>query len=243
MNMIGISAFYHESACCLLQDGHLVAAAAEERFTRVKHDARLPARAFRYCLDEAGLCPGDIDCIAYFENPPEKLSRQIWAHSRGRTANDVSRRDPNLPEHLIRDRLGYDGPIDFFDHHLSHAASAFFYSGFGESAVLSVDGVGEWATTAYGQCVRDRINLFGQVRFPNSLGLLYSTITAYLGFKVNDGEYKVMGLTRPPSRYPPHLRRNLLVCREADLAQVPIGVNLSHTANRTASGSQNGATG
>ncbi len=194
MNIIGISAFYHESACCLLQDGHLVAAAAEERFTRVKHDARLPSRAFRYCLDEGGLCPGDIDCIAYFENPKEKLSRQTWAHSRGRRANDVSWRDPNLPEHLIRDRLGYDGAIDFFDHHLSHAASAFFYSGYGESAVLSVDGVGEWITTAYGQCAQNRIDLFEQVSFPHSLGLLYSTITAYLGFKVNDGEYKVMGL-------------------------------------------------
>lgn len=127
MNIFGLSAFYHESACCLLQDGQLVAAAAEEWFTRVKHDAGLPVRAYRYCLDKFGLCPGDVDCVAYFENPREKLSRQLWAESRGRQTNKLSLLDAGLPEHLIRERLGYDGAIEFFDHHLSHAASAFFY--------------------------------------------------------------------------------------------------------------------
>jgi carbamoyltransferase len=191
MNVLGLSAFFHESACCLLQGGRLVAAGEEERFSRVKHDARLPVSAFRWCLKKGGIGLVDLDAVAFYESPVAKVSRQIWAGAAG----DVL--DPERPERAIREGLGWDGPILTFPHHLSHAASAFFFSGFPEAAVLTVDGVGEWDTTTYGRAGRaggTAIDLFASVAFPHSLGLLYSTITSYLGFAVNDGEYKVMGL-------------------------------------------------
>ena len=193
MNIIGLSAFYHESACCLLQDGQLAAAASEERFSRVKHDPRLPVQAFRYCLRAGGLSLPDVDVVAYYESPVKKLSRQLWA---GLPQGDdaLAWLDPYQPERAIRERLGYDGPILFFDHHQSHAASTFFYSGFRDAAILTVDGVGEWATTTYGRGEEAALEVFEEVRFPHSLGLLYATITSYLGFRVNNGEYKVMGL-------------------------------------------------
>ena len=186
MNVVGVSAFFHESACCLLQDGRLVAAAEEERFSRVKHDPRLPVSAFRYCLKAGGIGITDVDALAYYENPIRKHERQLWAAAGETPALQVER--------ALREGLGYEGPIVFCDHHASHAASAFFFSGFPEAAVLTVDGVGEWATTTYGHAEGLRLNTFEQVDFPHSLGLLYSTITSYLGFAVNDGEYKVMGL-------------------------------------------------
>jgi carbamoyltransferase len=187
MNIVGISAFFHESACCLLRDGALVAAAEEERFSRVKHDPRLPVGAFRFCLEAGGIGITDVDCVAYYELPQRKRERQIWS---GRPAEG-----PALdPERAIREGLGYEGPVRFYEHHASHAASAFFFSGFPEAAVLTVDGVGEWATTAYGIGRGTSIERLEQVDFPHSLGLLYSTITSWLGFAVNDGEYKVMGL-------------------------------------------------
>ncbi len=218
MHILGISAFYHESTCCLLTDGRLVAAASEERFSRVKHDPRLPVAAFRFCLDAGGLDLTDLDAVAYYERPEAKLDRQLWALARaGRRdtsepapAVDPVRLDAGRPERLLRERLGWNGPILAFDHHLSHAASAFFYSGFPEAAVLTVDGVGEWATTTYGRGTREGLELFEEVRFPHSLGLLYSTVTAYLGFRVNGGEGKVMGLAaygRP--RYAEALRKLL----------------------------------
>jgi len=191
VNVIGISAFYHESACCLLQDGRLVAAAEEERFTRVKHDARLPVAAFASCLEAGGLEVSDVDCVAYYESPVKKLGRQLWA---GRRPDGGAGLDPLRPEHEIRERLGFEGRIETFEHHASHAASAFYFSGFPEAAVLTVDGVGEWATTAYGRADGDDLTLFEEVEFPDSLGLFYSAITAYLGFRVNTDEYKVMGL-------------------------------------------------
>jgi len=193
MNIIGISAFYHDAACCLLRDGKLVAAASEERFTRVKHDPRLPVHAFRFCLAQAGLGIGDIDCLAFYEQPEIKLERQLW--SRLESRDDVLPWiDPGQAERAIRERIGYDGPIEFFPHHLSHAASAYFFSGFDQAAILIADGVGEWATTSYGLGKDDKLSFFEEVAFPHSLGLLYATITAYLGFRVNNGEYKVMGL-------------------------------------------------
>lgn len=188
MNILGLSAFFHESACCLLSDGCIVAAAEEERFSRVKHDPRLPVAAFRWCLKRVGISLVDLDAIAFYESPVAKVSRQIWAGA----AADVL--DPERPERAIREGLGWEGPILTFPHHLSHAASAFFFSGFPEAAVLTVDGVGEWDTTSYGRADGIAIDLFESVAFPHSLGLLYSTITSYLGFAVNDGEYKVMGL-------------------------------------------------
>ncbi|HLX09828.1 MAG TPA: carbamoyltransferase N-terminal domain-containing protein [Thermoanaerobaculia bacterium] len=194
MNVVGVSAFFHEAACCLLQDGRLVAAAEEERFSRLKHDPRLPVAAFRHCLAAGGIGPHEIDCLAYYEQPREKLARQLWAGVPADAAPDLPWLDPRRPERALREGLGYDGPLRTYPHHASHAASAFLYSGFPEAAVLTVDGVGEWATTTYGHGRGDRLNIFEQVEFPHSLGLLYSTITAYLGFRVNDGEYKVMGL-------------------------------------------------
>lgn len=214
MNIVGISAFFHESACCLIQDGRLVAAAEEERFSRVKHDPRLPVDAFRFCLRRGGIGLLDVDAVAYYESPVRKLSRQLWAGVPPRTASapEVSAGlpwlDPGQPERAIREGLGYDGPIRTFPHHLSHAASAFFFSGFPEAAVLTVDGVGEWATTTYGHGRGAALDLFEEVEFPHSLGLLYSAFTAYLGFEVNDGEYKVMGLAPyGEPRYADRVRR------------------------------------
>lgn len=190
VNILGLSAYYHDSSCCLLKDGVLTVAVQEERFSRIKHDRSLPRHAFRYCLQEGGLSIKDIDCIAYYENPEKKLARQLWS---GNTyVREIM--DPGRPEREIREVLGYEGPIKSFEHHLSHAASSFYYSGFNEAAILTVDGVGEWSTTTYGIGSGGKIELFEEVNFPDSLGLLYSTITSYLGFRVNNGEYKVMGL-------------------------------------------------
>lgn len=171
-----------------------MAAAEEERFSRVKHDPRLPVSAFRFCLERAGLGILDIDCVAYYESPVKKLSRQLWAGVPEGAPAGLPWLDPGYPERAIREGLGWEGPIRVYEHHLSHAASAFFYSGFPDAALLTVDGVGEWATTTYGRGTGSSIELFEEVEFPHSLGLLYSTLTAYLGFEVNDGEYKVMGL-------------------------------------------------
>ncbi len=199
LNIVGVAAHYHDSSCCLLRDGILIAAAEEERFTRVKHDRSIPRMAFRYCLAEGGITIADVDCVAYYENPQKKLSRLVWmamnpSISGQRRSRLLSGLNVNRAVDEIRTVLGFDGKVEFVDHHLSHAASSYYYSGFSEAAVLTVDGVGEWATTTYGRCEGSDIELFEEVQFPNSLGLLYSMITAYLGFEVNEGEYKVMGL-------------------------------------------------
>src|SRR5262245_200927 len=191
VNVIGISAFYHESACCLMQDGRLVAAAEEERFSRVYLRARFRLAAFASRLRAGGLDVSDVDCVAFYESPVKKLGRQLWA---GRRPDGRPWPDPQRAEREIRERLGFEGRIELFEHHASHAASAFYFSGFPEAAVLTVDGVGEWATTTYGRAGGDDLTLFEEVEFPDSLGLFYSAITAYLGFRVNTDEYKVMGL-------------------------------------------------
>ncbi len=210
MNIIGISAYYHDAACCLIQDGRVVAAAAEERFSRLKHDARLPIQAFRFCLAAGRIGVADVDCVAYYERPARKLTRQ---RAFARTfEGDVSR-----PEREIREVLGYEGPIEWAEHHRSHAASAYFYSGFDEAAILTVDGVGEWATTTYGAGHDTAIDVFEEVAFPHSLGLLYSTLTAYLGFDVNDGEHKVMGLA--PYGKPRYLDRMHALLRSGPAGQ------------------------
>lgn len=195
-NILGISAFFHDAAVCIMRRGRLLAAAEEERFTRVKHDPSFPSNAARYCLRQAGLTLADLDCVAYYENPLKKLGRQLWMGLPGlaRRGPQLYRLDPNRPRREIRELLGFDGPIHFIDHHQAHAASAYYFSGFSEAAVLTVDGVGEWATTTYGRGNGAELALFEEVQFPDSLGLLYSTITGYLGFAVNRGEYKVMGL-------------------------------------------------
>ncbi|MCP4386554.1 MAG: carbamoyltransferase, partial [Hyphomicrobiales bacterium] len=197
MHILGVSSHYHDSATCLLSDGILVAAAQEERFSRRKHDPRVPLNALDYCLEEGGLSLADIDCIAYYETPQKKLERQIWTRLqtiRDGGPDEFNGFDPMRPLRELSERFGYSGRVTCFDHHLSHAASSYYFSGFDEAAVLTVDGVGEWATAAYGAGQGAMVSLSQEIRFPNSLGLLYSTITAYLGFSVNDGEYKVMGL-------------------------------------------------
>jgi len=194
LKILGLSAFYHDAACCLLVDGRLVAAAQEERFSRYKHDSRLPVEAFRFCLLEGGIGPHELDAIAYYESPTKKLSRQLHSGLHGRADPELAWLDAGRPEDEIRRRLGYDGAIDVFEHHHSHAASAFYYSGFEEAAVLTVDGVGEWATTTFGHGRGGTLEILDEIVFPNSLGLLYSAITSYLGFPVNEGEGRVMGL-------------------------------------------------
>lgn len=202
MNIIGISAFYHDSACCLLKDGLLVAAAEEERFTRRKHDSSLPVNAFNYCLTEGNIPFSAVDIIAYYEDPFKKQSRQTWS---GRCDDTGSLYGPENIEFAIREQLGFTGTFRYFDHHYSHAASSFYFSGFKEAAIMTVDGVGEWATTTYGSGRDGIVRLFEEVGFPDSLGLLYSTLTSYLGFKVNSGEYKVMGLA--PYGEPVYLKK------------------------------------
>jgi len=197
LNIIGISAFYHDSACCLIADGKLVAAAQEERFTRIKHDPGLPINAFLWCLKQGELTIDNIDCIAFYEVPGEKLQRQLSMALPDFPPSGISHLlelNPRRAENAICERLGYSGKIQFVPHHLSHAASSFYYSEFPESALMVVDAVGEWATTSYGTADSNGCTLFDQVDFPDSIGLLYSTITSYLGFSVNDSEYKVMGL-------------------------------------------------
>jgi len=199
MNIIGISCGYHDSACCLLQDGRVTAAAQEERFSRVKNDKSFPSTAFRYCLNYADLTMADLHCVAFYEDPCQKLSRQLWMGmlpglAPDRRASIRSRAIGTYPQEEIRLVTGHDGPIEIVDHHLSHAASAYFFSGFEEAAILTVDGVGEWPTTTYSSGSGAEIKRLGSVEFPDSLGLFYSAVTGYLGFEVNEGEYKVMGL-------------------------------------------------
>lgn len=194
MNILGISAFFHESACCVLRDGRLVAAASEERFSRRKHDPALPVRAFRSCLATADLDPGDLDAIGYYEPPTDKLARQIRAGVPARERGEYAWLDPGRPLRSLREGLGLEVPVTICRHHEAHAASAFFFSGFRDAAVLTADGVGAWSTTVYGRYRGTAFERLDTVSFPHSLGLLYSTLTSYLGFRVLDGEYKVMGL-------------------------------------------------
>jgi carbamoyltransferase len=199
LNVIGISSGYHDSACSLLQDGVLVAAVQEERFSRVKNDKSFPIQAFAYCLKEGGITISDVDCIGYYEDPCLKLGRQIWMGfvpnvPAARRESILDRISANQPRQQIRDTLGFEKRIEMFDHHLSHAASSYYFSGFDDAAILTVDGVGDWATTTYGSGHGANIERFEQVDFPDSLGFFYSAITGYLGFEVNEGEYKVMGL-------------------------------------------------
>ncbi|MFP5265685.1 MAG: carbamoyltransferase [Blastocatellia bacterium] len=195
-NVIGISAYFHDSACCLLQDGKVVAAAEEERFSRKKHDSSLPRLAFRYCLEAGGITIADVDRVGYYENPYKKLGRQIWMGLGGAPNGGeiLSRLDARKPEREIREILGYEGAVEIVDHHHAHAASSFYFSGFPEAAIMTIDGVGEWATATFAAADGVNINIFEEVHFPDSIGLLYSAITGYLGFSVNDGEFKVMGL-------------------------------------------------
>jgi carbamoyltransferase len=201
VKILGISCFYHDSAAALLRDGNLVAAAHEERFTRKRHDPDLPRHAVRYCLEEAGIGIGDLDYVVFYDKPFVKFERILTTYiaTFPRSLPSFAKSIPIwLKEKLwvprmIHERLGFDGEVLFAEHHQSHAASAFLPSPFEEAAILTCDGVGEWATTTQGIGRGNRFELLKEVRFPHSLGLLYSAFTYYLGFKVNSAEYKVMG--------------------------------------------------
>jgi carbamoyltransferase len=202
MNILGISAFYHDSAAALVRDGELVAAAQEERFSRKKHDDRFPINAMKYCLREAGIEVADLDHVVFYDKPFTKFERLLFTYleqfPRGIGsfihAMPVWMRDKLWIKSLIRHEMDFKGSILFNDHHLSHAASAFLVSPFEEAAILTVDGVGEWSTSTWGVGRGNRVDLLHETRFPHSLGLFYSAFTYYLGFKVNSAEYKVMGL-------------------------------------------------
>jgi len=225
--ILGLSAFYHDSAACLVADGEIVAAAQEERFTRKKHDPGFPQHAIDYCLREAGATAADIDYVVFYEKPFRKFERlletylafapsglqsfsmaiPVWLKEKIRLPKVI--RD-GLRSSALRssdrsavratrekgssDRSAVRAPLVFVDHHESHAASAFFPSPYDEAAILTLDGVGEWSTTTLGVGRGNRIELTREIRFPHSLGLLYSAFTYYCGFKVNSGEYKLMGL-------------------------------------------------
>ncbi|MGI8905455.1 MAG: carbamoyltransferase family protein [Candidatus Sumerlaeaceae bacterium] len=202
MNILGISAYYHDSAAALVRDGQLVAAAQEERFTRKRHDESLPVNAVAYCLREAGLRIDDIRYIAFYDKPFLKFERLLFTYLacfphgfRSFLAAVPMWASQKLwLKSLIRQELNFHGEICFSDHHMSHAASAFLVSPFERAAILTVDGVGEWSTSTWGTGDGTQVHLTHETRFPHSLGLLYSAFTYYLGFKVNSAEYKVMGL-------------------------------------------------
>ncbi|OHB65648.1 MAG: hypothetical protein A2Y77_16495 [Planctomycetes bacterium RBG_13_62_9] len=204
MNILGISAFYHDSAAALVRDGEIVAAAQEERFTRVKHDSRFPSHAVEYCLEAAGLTPERLDYVVFYEKPLVKFERLLETYlayaPRGFRQFLAGipvwlKQKLHLPREMDRAlQWAYKGRYVFVEHHESHAASAFFPSPFEEAAILTMDGVGEWATASFGIGRGNRVQLSHELHFPHSLGLLYSAFTYFTGFKVNSGEYKLMGL-------------------------------------------------
>jgi carbamoyltransferase len=203
MRILGISCFYHDAAAALLDDGELIAAAEEERFSRKKHDSDFPRLAIQYCLDAAGITAGDVDYVVFYEKPFVKFERILttalqMVPKSWKVFGDAMTTwllDKLWVKNLIRQELGIAADrILFSEHHVSHAASTFLCSPFDEAAILTIDGVGEWATATMGRGKGTDVKLLREVRFPHSVGLLYSAFTAFLGFEVNEGEYKVMGM-------------------------------------------------
>ena len=204
MYNLGISCYYHDSAAALLKDGHVIAAVEEERFSRNKFDDGFPKMAIEWCLNEGGIKPNQIDSVAFYDKPVLKLERLLdnyiavaprglpsflntipkWLHKRLWIKNEIK-----------KTLKGFNGEIIFPEHHMSHAAHTFYTSPFEESAILTIDGVGEWSTTTFGYAIDNTINLTNDIRWPHSLGLFYSAFTYFLGFKINEGEYKLMGLS------------------------------------------------
>ncbi len=202
MNIVGLSCFYHDSAACLVSDGEIVAAASQEAFSRIKHDSAFPRHAIEFVLRQGGLDISKVDAFVYYDKPIRKFDRVVRSYLENFPSGfgNFVRKMPHwmntqlrLPQTLKKE-LGFEGSVLYSEHHLSHAASAFFASGWEEASILTVDGVGEWVCSSWGVGRGNQISLQGETRFPHSLGLLYSAITRYLGFKVNSAEYKVMGL-------------------------------------------------
>ncbi len=202
MDILGISCFYHDSAACLVRDGNILAAAQEERFSRKKHDPRFPKNAITYCLKEGGIPAQKLDYVVFYDKPFLTFERLLMSYLTvaPRGLRSWLEAMPvwlgqklHIPK-VIRKEIGYEGDVLFTEHHEAHAASAFYPSPFEEAAILTIDGVGEWATASYGFGKGREITLLKELHFPDSLGLLYSAFTYFTGFKVNSGEYKLMGL-------------------------------------------------
>ncbi len=223
MDILGISAFYHDSAACLVRDGEIVAAAQLERFTRKKHDPRFPDEAVAYCLEEGGIEINDCDYVVFYDKPFVKFERLLMTYlavaPKG-LRSFVGQMPFWLKEKLfmrktVQHRLGYKGEVLFTAHHQSHAAAAFFPSPFEVAAIITLDGVGEWATSTYGFGRGNRVELLKQINFPHSLGLLYSAFTYFTGFRVNSGEYKLMGLAPyGEPKYADVIQRELIDIKE-----------------------------
>ena len=202
MYILGISAYYHDSAACLVKDGEIIAAAQEERFTRIKQDHSFPTHAIKYCLKEAGISGADLDYVSFYDKPFLKFERILETYlafapigiESFLKAIPLWVKKKIWIKELIKDELNFSGKIIFPEHHESHAASAFFPSPFSEAAFITMDGVGEWSTSSFGIGKDNQVELLADIQFPHSIGLLYSAFTYYTGFKVNSGEYKVMGL-------------------------------------------------
>jgi len=217
--ILGISAFYHDSAAALIKDGEIIAAAQEERFTRKKHDPSFPDNAIAYCLKEANITVKDLSFVGFYDKPFLKFERILFTYLTYAPfgVRSFLKAMPSwlnnklFLKDVIKESLHYDGEIIFAQHHQSHAASAFFPSPFQKAAVLTVDGVGEWASSSFGIGEDNKIKLLGEIKFPHSLGLLYSAFTYYSGFKVNSGEYKLMGLAPyGEPRYVDIIRKELI---------------------------------
>lgn len=252
--ILGISAYYHDSAAVLLIDGEIVAAAQEERFTRKKHDASFPEKAISYVLDEAGLQGSDVDYVAFYEKPFIKFERLLETYHafapRGiqsfLKSMPVWIKEKIFTKHLLNkklSKLGIQARLLFSEHHLSHAASAFFTSSYREAAILTIDGVGEWATTTISKGDGEKITLLRELKFPHSLGLLYSAFTYFCGFQVNSGEFKLMGLapygtnSEQTKRYISLIKNELVDIREdgsflLNMAYFEFGTGLKMTNNR-----------
>jgi len=229
MKILGISCYYHDAAACLIINGKITSAAAEERFTRIKHDNNFPINAINYCLNDNGLAANELDYIVFYEKPIIKFERIIFQHlqhfpksylifSKYMSQWLISRlriRD------TLKSKVHYHGKILFIDHHLAHAACTYYLSGYQSSSILTIDGVGEWATCTVGLGSNNKIEIKKQINFPNSLGLLYSTFTTYLGFSANDAEYKVMGLAaygKPKQRYIKKLNKIINVKKDGSFS-------------------------
>jgi carbamoyltransferase len=223
VNILGISAYYHDSAACLVRDGEIIAAAQEERFSRKKHDHRFPVLAVEYCLREGSISVEQLDYVVFYDKPFQKFERLIETYLDYAPQGIRSflkamplwlREKLRMREEIAKD-CGFSGTVLFTEHHESHAASAFFPSPFESAAILTIDGVGEWATSSHGYGRGNEIHLAAETHFPHSLGLLYSAFTYYTGFKVNSGEYKVMGLA--PYGEPRYV--DLILSKLVDLRQ------------------------
>ncbi len=242
MYILGISAFYHDAAAALVKDGEIIAAAQEERFSRVKHDLDFPRKAIDYSLKEAGITMADVEYVGFYDKPLLKFERILETYlsyaPKGiksfLQAMPVWLKQKLHIRELLTKELGFEGKIIFPEHHESHAAAAFFPSPFKEAAFLTVDGVGEWTTTSYGVGKDNRVELLSSIRFPHSLGLLYAAFTYYCGFKVNSGEYKLMGLAPyGEPKYVDLIKENLIDIKDdgsfklnVDYFEYPVGLKM-----------------